>query len=815
MAKSIEIKWVESSTTKTLSVVADDSDYLQTEVMQASTIVLSFSLYYYTEIPIGAYIERDNEKFYLLDLCQPTKHNSESFDYSLTFYNVIGMFSNWVVQSYADNKIKFSLTAKPYDFLEMIVKSCNSHLASSETQFSIGDYDTEKTEQLLSFDATNVFDALNNIADVFNTEWYVSTDRKICLAKVGNTASNTITIQYGEGCGIKPDIQRKNSNQRRIDKIFVQGGDQNIIVSKYGSQYLLLPKNKTLFYDGETFSTTKSNTAMRMYVSDSEGQSIKGQDYNTNTIHCEKGFDGSSIYPSKTNKVTKVTWSPSSDMGEYDTYAEAKAKNPNEDDAVFCNIYDESNDVNFWASDIRAEGTETITFQSGKLAGRTFELQIYKHSNKEFKLVSQTDSGVTMPNETFTPSVNDEFIVFGMQLPDKYVSNASLLMMKEAIKEMYQYEMEQVLFTLPIDEIWNKQNDNTFKVGDYIIYKDDDFAKDGLKIRITQIREYLNNKYKIELTLSNCLRTQQSIKKEIKSISIFKNNIGNITNKYITNKLTTTIADADPNAKTKSWVVKPFTPYYKGDTWLVTEDTTIDGVTFKKGVTYLCKSTRLEGTFTATDWSPMSLYKYNDLDTLPSINDTTLKGNVYLATKEQIDTTNSNVLINKNDISAIREEIKNLLYSKTYDFTDKTIEEDTDLRLVGNATWVFEDGNEKIVTEREGDALVIAVPRESTYTVTIDIAKYEGALVVKAYDNNTSGADYTEYVYKDEPLVITYKSVSSVKVVFSTVTWLNSIVVTDIKMPSVPTKFSQLTNDLDLVNCTINETEGSIEFNIG
>lgn len=814
MAKSIDIKWLEGSTTKTLSVIADDSDYLQTEVMQASTIVLTFSLYYYTEIPIGAYIERNNEKFYLLDLCQPTKHNSENFDYSLTFYNVIGMFSNWVVQSYADNKIKFSLTAKPYDFLEMIVKSCNTHLTSSETPFSIGDYDADKTEQLLSFDATNVFDALNNIADAFGTEWYITADRKICLAKVGNTATNTITIQYGEGCGIKPDIQRKNSNQRRIDKIFVQGGEQNIIVSKYGSQYLLLPKNKTLYYDGETFSTTKSNTAMRKYVSDSEGQYIKGQDYDKNTIHCEKGFDGSSIYPSKTNKVTKVTWSPSSDIGEYDTYAEAKAKNQNEDDAVFCNIYDENNDVNFWASDIRAEGTETITFQSGKLAGRTFELQIYKHSNKEFKLVSQTDSGVTMPNETFTPSVNDEFIVFGMQLPDKYVSNASLLMMKEAIKEMYQYELEQVLFTLPIDEIWNKQNNNSFKVGDYITYKDDDFAKDGLKIRITQIREYLNNKYKIELTLSNCLRTQ-SIKKEIKSISIFKNNFDGITNKILTTKLTTTITDIDPNVKTKSWSVTPFPPYYKNDTWLVTSDVVIDGVVFKKGVTYLCKSTRLEGTFTASDWSPMSLFKYEDLDTLPSINNATLKGNVNLATKEQIDTTNSNVLINRNDIAEIRKDIKNLLYSKTYAFTDKIIEEDADLRLEGSASWVFEDGNEKITTEREGDALVVAVPRKSTYSVTIDIARYEGALVVKAYDNNTSGADYTEYVYKDEPLVITYKDVSVIKVAFSQVTWLNSIVVTDIKMPSVPTKFSQLTNDLSLVNCTINSAEGSIDFNIG
>ena len=65
-----------------------DNDYKQTEIMQASFISLNFTLPYYLELPIGAYIEYDGEKFYLLDLCQPTKHNSENFDYSVIFYTV-------------------------------------------------------------------------------------------------------------------------------------------------------------------------------------------------------------------------------------------------------------------------------------------------------------------------------------------------------------------------------------------------------------------------------------------------------------------------------------------------------------------------------------------------------------------------------------------------------------------------------------------------------------------------------------------------------------------------------------------------------
>lgn len=450
---------------------------------------------------------------------------------------------------------------------------------------------------------------------------------------------------------------------------------------------------------------------------------------------------------------------------------------------------------------------------------------------------------MSLPQKNIKPKQGDLFIIENVVYPHNPYAYSAEKKVYEEMKKLLDIDALHT-YSIVFDDIVRTEKGidfNQLKTGNKLTIKNRSLINNKYsnyvfsikQVSISKGADSLYDKYSITLqnyrgnikkfVSGNPTITPSTLNKELNN-NQYKAITSSITNAAIdtiTKKTATTAKSLSQTEKklndvlNKSWSMLPYSPYYKGDTWLVTEDTTIDGVTFKKGVTYLCKSTRLEGTFTTSDWSPMSLYKYNDLDTLPSINDTTLKGNVYLATKEQIDTTNSNVLINKNDIRAIREEIKNLLYSKTYDFTDKTIEEDTDLRLEGNASWVFEDGNEKIITEREGDALVVAVPRESTYTVTIDIAKYEGALVVKAYDNNTSGADYTEYVYKDEPLVITYKSVSSVKVVFSTVTWLNSIVVTDIKMPSVPTKFSQLTNDLDLVNCTINETEGSIDFNIG
>ncbi|MBO6117381.1 MAG: hypothetical protein J6P44_02435 [Bacteroidales bacterium] len=628
--KTITIYYKINGIIQTLTVKFGDSDYIQKEIMQASFVSLNFSLPEYIELPIGSWVEEDNETYYLLDLCQPTKHNSEYFDYSLTFYNTVGLFSNWIVQSYSDDNwhsIKFSLTGRPKDFLTHIVKSCNAHITTGEQEFSIGDYD-DASEQLVSFDSTFVFDALNSIAGVFNTEWYVTSDRRICLKKLENTPDDVVTLKYGSGFGIKPNIERRNTEQRRIDRILVQGGDRNIVQTKYGSQYLLLPKKKELYYDGTDFYSAKEDdTSRRKYVSDAEGLSIKGQDYDNNAIHSEMGFDGSNTYPSRVGQITKVTWSPNDSNTEYNSYKEADSHNSEDEKGlVWCNIYDDKNDIDYSDEDLRAEGTETISFMSGKLAGRTIEVSNYEHSKHEFKLMRITDGGVNMPNDTFYPAVDDEYAVFGMQMPQSYVDTASLEMMKEAIKQMYEYELDQVLFSLPIDEIWYKQSGKNLNVGDNINYEDDDFAKTGLKIRITQIRQYLSNPYKIEITLSNC-RREQTVKQQIKDFWNFRDNFDSlVTDRVDFYDRTGNGTDKGTALNNKCWVVMPFTPYYKNDEWLVASDTTVETTKFKAGVTYHCKKTRLTGNFTASDWTAKSLFDYDRFDNRPKINGSVLTG---------------------------------------------------------------------------------------------------------------------------------------------------------------------------------------------
>ena len=166
--------------------------------------------------------------------------------------------------------------------------------------------------------------------------------------------------------------------------------------------------------------------------------------------------------------------------------------------------------MDYWSSAIRLPGQVlSITFQTGNLAGRTFDVAGYIHSERKFQLVSINEDGVNYPNPTFAPQAGDKYIVFGCALPNSYIrddatqSGASWEMLKEAVKYLWEREEPQVTFTLPIDEIWYKNSGNLINKGDYINFIDSDFSPNGAKIRVIGLKQYLHNPYKIELTLSN------------------------------------------------------------------------------------------------------------------------------------------------------------------------------------------------------------------------------------------------------------------------------------------------------------------------
>ncbi|MFV0501727.1 MAG: hypothetical protein ACK5MH_09085 [Bacteroidales bacterium] len=512
--RTIRIYYTVGVTLYSVNVIINDNDYIIKSVMGIDEMYVSFSLPEYIEFPTDkTYIYYEGNRYYLFEPAQVKKYNSENFEYNLKLEGEAAKLKRWILRNTFDDRIKFAVTDKPINILNMIVANCNLR----EQGWNVGTC-IDSIEKQVSFNSNKIIDALQLIADTFETEWYII-GKTIHIGKERYGYSRPKDLSYGSGYGVKPVIDRKNSGDKQIQRLYVQGGDRNINSSMppdgYGNKFLLLPKGQTIFYNGIDFSINPGIGNAREYQVSNDGLSIS-RSVSVATDVSEDSIDLSNIYPKRECEVTGVTIEP----------------NPSDSRNPYYNINDSTIPEALNYNDYMLAGEKMyITFQSGKLTGRTFDISSYIHGSRTFKLVSINEDGQIMPNMTFAPEIGDVFIVFGCTLPDAYIrddntkTGASWDMFREAVKILWEREEMQVQFTLPIDEIWYRNSISRISKGDYINFIDDDIAVGGLKIRVITLKQYLYNENKIELTLSN-IRATKGIKGRLSYLDSIDVNIG-------------------------------------------------------------------------------------------------------------------------------------------------------------------------------------------------------------------------------------------------------------------------------------------------
>ena len=182
-------------------------------------------------------------------------------------------------------------------------------------------------------------------------------------------------------------------------------------------------------------------------------------------------------------------------------------------DVTFYNFYDSSVPANLNFEDCLIAGqTMTVIFQTGRLAGREFDVK-YVHDGRKFEIVSSEQDGMTLPNASLYPEVGDKYAVFNISLPAAYVcdnatkTGASWDMFREAVRYLYEREERQFTFIGELDGIWAKKNwlaiGAKLVPGGYVDFSDPQFQPDGILIRITGVRDHINRPHSPELELSN------------------------------------------------------------------------------------------------------------------------------------------------------------------------------------------------------------------------------------------------------------------------------------------------------------------------
>lgn len=378
-------------------------------------------------------------------------------------------------------KLKFVMTATPRMFVELLVDNLNLY----DSGWTVGTV-IEAPEKLLSFNHEKCWAVLGRLAEEFDTEFEI-VGKTVHLRKVEYFKDAPVALSYGKGNGFLPGVGRANQGDNLpVEILYVQGGERNIDYSAYGSQTLLLPKSQELSYQGRRYKTDKDG----MYVTRADRPLSS---YN------EDSYDASDIYPSRVGTVSETDTEPGEDTDG--------------NDVTFYNFYDSSVPANLNFEDCLIAGqTMTVIFQTGRLAGREFDVK-YIHDGRKFEIVPAEQDGMDLPNSSLYPEVGDKYAVFNISLPTAYVcdnatkTGASWDMFREAVRYLYEREERQFTFSGELDGIWAKKNwlaiGAKLVPGGYVDFSDPQFQPDGILIRITGVRDHINRPHSPELELSN------------------------------------------------------------------------------------------------------------------------------------------------------------------------------------------------------------------------------------------------------------------------------------------------------------------------
>ena len=473
---------------KEIKIEVKDESYSYEAIMGEDSLTLYFSHPGYLEVPVGSWCDFYGKRYFLKKDSNFKKNGERNFEYTLILETSKADAMMWKVRHTAENSIKFAYTAKAHEHLQLLVENLNRRGIG----WKVGNY-IEGTEKVINYNHTYILDALNQLAELYETEWQITEEtvegkqiKTIHLRKVEYNKENPLKLSYGKGHGFKVGVGR-TSGDIPPEIILVETTDRNIDYSTYGSKYLLLPKNKTLVYEGRTYKT------------DADGTCVMRADKELTTAK-EDSLDCTAIYPSRVGTVSAVI---------------EVNKKKNFFDFIDKDIPEE---LNFEDCLIAGESM-TVIFQTGMLTGKEFEVK-YIHEAKDkkearrFEIVPQEIDGITMPEpEVWRPKVGDTYAVFGMQLPKAYICNdstqtgASWEAFKEAAKYLYEHEDKTFIFTGTLDGIWAKKRwleiGGKIVLGGYVNFSDTQFHPEGSLIRMIGIKRFVNNPYSPEIELSN------------------------------------------------------------------------------------------------------------------------------------------------------------------------------------------------------------------------------------------------------------------------------------------------------------------------
>jgi hypothetical protein len=459
-----------------IAIVRPESGEQKKEIMLTDIVSMGFSLPAAVHFQHGDYVAVWGETYYLNELAEPEKRSSIDHKYSMTFqaawYDLVKpLFFFYDSVNVLWSQSEFQLMCTANEALNLVIANANRE----QTGWIKGDVDATTAKQLPFTGQETVLQALTQIAQAFDLEWWII-GKAIHLTKKGGVSG--YHFEYGRNKGIRGGLKRTNVDATgAFSRLYVRGSDQNLPFNYRGGQNrLILP-------------------APLPY--------LQGPKYGPYEI--ERAVTFEDIKPERTGIVTAV--------GDKYTFTDSAL----------------DFDINL---QLIAGTSAKITFQTGQCAGYEFEIAKggYNHATKTITILkNEMEKAFEMPSDLLKPAIGDEYILSDVNMPDSYVTAAEGRLLDNGQDYFDLNSPPKVTYSIPPDQFYFERNNIEFVLGDYVSVKDLDLGIDK-NIRVTSYSRDLHNKYKYTqpVIVSDTVKgavynaVQATAEKAAKAVSIAK-----------------------------------------------------------------------------------------------------------------------------------------------------------------------------------------------------------------------------------------------------------------------------------------------------
>ena len=515
--KNIDIKYYDNDGNIHVrcSVPVTQDALVHYELMQSHYCKLSFKLYKPTYFLLGDFIDTPYGRFELIDLTKAKDNDTIGYSYEIQFDAYYRKFKNKILKyrpNTGSQEATFSLTSKMGTHVEVIMKSLAYYAKLDKSYLYDPKFEGEGTDytyvidasvdanaaKLITYSNTSVLDAIANIAQTFECEWWFEGN----ILHFGTCENTNAIVDFRLNDNIV-SMSSSQSQSTYANRVYAFGAARNLPSGYKNDADADITKDgvveKRLMLPTSAECSDKNKQLLA-----ENGFELKNGYIQVGGLHEDQYVEGvttnDDIYPRNLIKTSNVT--------SYEKDVEDEST-PEEGDYIKRTFYrvnsltivnddgEKTGDMAFRKAYILSGKNLHIVFQSGSLNGMDFECEfnpdgvseilkdddgnpILKDGKEQinpksqvFEIVANEDYGRFLPDTTLHPKDGDTFVLYNWdstKLGETLVSAASNELLTDSIKNLKKSIIDPTTYTCTAEANYsfNQGRGNLHGVGDRV-----------------------------------------------------------------------------------------------------------------------------------------------------------------------------------------------------------------------------------------------------------------------------------------------------------------------------------------------------------